>query len=1421
MVYICQFNICIMEAAAGSKSEGPTQTLQNRVRDAFRRGLQWKWERDAGPTFSGHKESERHGELPQGHELTDSSTQRHWPTFAPIAIQKFRRLFSTDSANNASCEQGLDNDSEGKSHSVAPCSKNIRKENTREGKMVRMKAKDIKSGEKVTSPEFSEENQFADHISSVPAASVQFDSLNQSSKEESQDCISLCPSKMEENPVEVSGTVKSHSLNLKSIVGEIKASDDENISVNKDCVSTNQSIVCDVVKGKSPIAIAHGEKESDALDSFSNDVKKPERVSGSLCAPSDMVTICETDVKNLDLMSNNLKDNSANQYLDDDSPGPSLALASSNSVISSKNESISTSMAMNTKDARKASIQKHKKLLEPLYLNINSASSAGPHARKSPVTVQEWVDSIPISSHLDDDPEDANTDGDLSLTAPETQIGNVCPSVTLRPAPGSGATVADQRREAFSRDASPSLQSDTGSHASSVDSYLEARRPDPEEVLLGLGFGGSLHAKEAEVSRIPARFLQPSQVKGVAIDDFLRYQQDLIETFESGYSGYRGLTGGAQVPSVIVAKIMEKLREHERESSTKSSAGSSPGHHADISRRRFSRAAHRVTILAKMKSRDSLTSSAPAHSVLNPDNRKFLDNQGSKSPEISRKRMIIGHRSFTFDGDGQLIEAEANPLEVAHAEPIVPSKPPLPRPLVHKDSVLSSATSLSLTSYDSDSDTDEAGGADRITNEAVGDKNNCEPQLSQNTSISDTNENLSLSPVMANVANNGVQNAFDKKKTPLPVIPDLVLSLNENVSVGLKTSTPIRCISWKDLHQVNSAPSTPLVDAPTPIPALWTHAEESSSGSEPYNHKNGKLQEYLKQRNQSALQNNPELLASLKAYSKIEPEQTPSPNARQSSFYKISDFVLPDDCTSSLDSPESQSSLPADAQQLQRMCSMPKSSSMFLDKELRRKLSLNSSVDSYIARSVAHSPDLKNWSTSSVSSWESEKDFSPKLLVDKILNEEENPVFDEQTVAITHEPEVDATVNRRRGSLKRQKKVDEEDLLRGTSSSSNLNVNRPNIATDQGDSFEMEELSVEEEIRGARTGSAHSDSSGFQEEPNQNKPSLKAALGKQLSQSEPMLCTKFFPEELAQIQVDPLKRLSLPVIRIQDESGLTQWHATSICQSDEPVTSSLRRVQSLPCQLSRLGLRRLSECFSPGSMTDSIGNMFSSCSDESVIHVPRTSIDVTAEEQPEVSPLPAAILDYEGEVEALRAPRECCKCHCSLKNSLSKCHSDLLLSQENDQSFSNISSSLKTLKEAQNEINNVVQQMQNHSCLSFGCKMKDTLEQVASVVYQQNSLCLLLEGFSSDLLSTIKNLSAQSMSEDLHSTHNTLNTPNIPKKTLKEVSSSPLHSSENCVTLCRIVEKENRRLQELVQMNVDELARIRLLLETLLQNSKV
>lgn len=420
--------------------------------------------------------------------------------------------------------------------------------------------------------------------------------------------------------------------------------------------------------------------------------------------------------------------------------------------------------------------------------------------------------------------------------------------------------------------------------------------------------------------------------------------------------------------------------------------------------------------------------------------------------------MIIGHRSFTFDGDGQLIEAETNPEENIVAEPVVPSKPPLPHPLVHKDSVLSSATSLSLTSYDSDSDTDEASGVDRNTSEAVGDKNNCELYSLQNTSSSDTNGSSSLLP--------GEQNTFEIRGETLPPISFNILSSNkqavhnENKTLRLKTSTPVRGVSWKDMDRINSSPSIlPVDNAPSPVSVLWTHAEERSSGSDQHNDKNGNLREYLKQRNQSALENRPsELNSNVLAFSKTEPQQTLCPNSRQLSFYKISDFILPDDCTSSLDSPESQSSLPADAQQLHRMGSIPKSSSMFLDKELRRKLSLNSSVDSYLARSVAHSPDLKNWSTSSVSSWESEKDFFPKILLDNISNDDENSVFDENVVAREHEVEINSLINRRRSSLKRQKNVDEEDLSVGASRSSNLNVNCLSSAADQADSFEMEEV---------------------------------------------------------------------------------------------------------------------------------------------------------------------------------------------------------------------------------------------------------------------------------------------------------------------------------------------------------------------------
>ncbi|KAG8227147.1 hypothetical protein J437_LFUL001691 [Ladona fulva] len=371
-----------------------------------------------------------------------------------------------------------------------------------------------------------------------------------------------------------------------------------------------------------------------------------------------------------------------------------------------------------------------------------------------------------------------------------------------RERPGGGSSATAKRREAFAgrREAEGgggSFQSDSHSPAShsSIDSLLESRRPDPEEMLFGLGFGvpmgassvpgpgsvsgsqrvlpspypfgncGNDGGSDDEVSRIPRRFLQPSKVKGVAINDFFKYQQDLIETFESGFCGYRGLTGPSHaVPSVIVAKIMEKLREHDRECSSRGSVTSygtgpvchsptppptppfsptnnyvgsplgedriqflqnHPNQHSPIvspvesqPTTKFSKVArnvmHRSSVLTRMSSTggDSVLSSddgpgiacSPTGratlSVLTPDNRRFLDSQGGKSPEMPRKRMIIGQKSFTFGNDGDLIEDVSQPP--TPTSPTLPSKPPL----LHKDSVLSSIASL--TSCDSDSDTDSA-----------------------------------------------------------------------------------------------------------------------------------------------------------------------------------------------------------------------------------------------------------------------------------------------------------------------------------------------------------------------------------------------------------------------------------------------------------------------------------------------------------------------------------------------------------------------------------------------------------------------------------------------------------------------------------------------------------------------------------------
>ncbi len=62
-------------------------------------------------------------------------------------------------------------------------------------------------------------------------------------------------------------------------------------------------------------------------------------------------------------------------------------------------------------------------------------------------------------------------------------------------------------RNAFLRD--QSFQSDS-SHCSSVESLLDSRKPNAEEILINLGFGPS--QTEDLLSKIPVRFLKPSEV---------------------------------------------------------------------------------------------------------------------------------------------------------------------------------------------------------------------------------------------------------------------------------------------------------------------------------------------------------------------------------------------------------------------------------------------------------------------------------------------------------------------------------------------------------------------------------------------------------------------------------------------------------------------------------------------------------------------------------------------------------------------------------------------------------------------------------------------------------------------------------------------------------------------------------------------
>ncbi|XP_054740701.1 GATA zinc finger domain-containing protein 10 [Anastrepha obliqua] len=114
-----------------------------------------------------------------------------------------------------------------------------------------------------------------------------------------------------------------------------------------------------------------------------------------------------------------------------------------------------------------------------------------------------------------------------------------------------------------------STHSESSSRYSSVDSLLEARKPDPEAILINLGFGPV--GSEDILSRIPKRFLKPSQVRGIDTEAFIRRLQLANNLADHSVLGYRGLTGNPDIPpSRIVAKIMQRFEVNERKKSMSS-----------------------------------------------------------------------------------------------------------------------------------------------------------------------------------------------------------------------------------------------------------------------------------------------------------------------------------------------------------------------------------------------------------------------------------------------------------------------------------------------------------------------------------------------------------------------------------------------------------------------------------------------------------------------------------------------------------------------------------------------------------------------------------------------------------------------------------------------------------------------------------
>lgn len=192
--------------------------------------------------------------------------------------------------------------------------------------------------------------------------------------------------------------------------------------------------------------------------------------------------------------------------------------------------------------------------------------------------ISECNNSCPNPSSLNTSSSINNsTSNILARSVPVSPIPRTSSKLSIQQENNSLSESPRRRSAMLMKDSS--LQSDS-SRCSSVESLLNARKPDPERILLNLGFGPAPHSTDV-LSKIPKRFLKPSQVRGVDTEAFLRQQQLSMHIHENSVLGYRGLVGNPHIPpSMIVAKIMERFQENERGRMAR--GGSIPGGTIDL-----------------------------------------------------------------------------------------------------------------------------------------------------------------------------------------------------------------------------------------------------------------------------------------------------------------------------------------------------------------------------------------------------------------------------------------------------------------------------------------------------------------------------------------------------------------------------------------------------------------------------------------------------------------------------------------------------------------------------------------------------------------------------------------------------------------------------------------------------------------------